>query len=64
VRILGKRAFGQNLQVLLVVFLRVGFISKLLLAHGKTEAGNGVIVFVVESFLVAVERGAIVLRLK
>src|ERR1035441_5442282 len=37
-RILGKRAFGQNLQVLLVVFSGFGFISEFFLAHGKTEA--------------------------
>src|ERR1035438_3917064 len=60
-RILGKRAFGQNLQVLLVVFSGFGFISEFFLAHGETEAGNGVVVFVVESVLVALERAAIVL---
>src|ERR1019366_1155223 len=56
VRIFGKRAFGQNLQVLLVVFPGFGFITEFFLALGKTEAGNGVVVFVVESVLVALER--------
>src|ERR1035441_2789734 len=64
VRILGKRTFGQNLQVLFVVFLRFGLISEFFLALGDTEAGNGVAILVVESFLVALERGFVVLSLE
>src|ERR1019366_9305033 len=64
VRILGKRAFRQNLQVLRVVFPGFGFISQFFLAHGETEAGDGVVVLVVKSFLVAIERGFVVLALE
>ena len=64
VRILGKRTFGQNLQVLFVVFPGFGFIAQFFLAHGKTEAGNGVAILVVKSFLVAIERGFVVFALE
>src|SRR4029077_5413269 len=61
---LGKRTLRQNLQVLLVVFPGVGFISQFFLAHGETEAGQGIAVFVVKSFLIAFERGFVVLALE
>src|SRR5271157_6062337 len=64
VRILGKRTFGQNLQVLLVVFLRVGFISQFFLAHGETEARERVAILIVESFLIALKSGFVVLALE
>src|SRR5208337_2965729 len=51
-RILSKRTVRQNLQILFVVFSGFGFISQFFLADGETEAGNGVVVFVVKSFLV------------
>src|SRR5882762_7614100 len=63
-RILGKRTLGQNLQVLLVVFPGVGFISQFFLAHGETEAGKSIAIFVVKSFLVAFERGFVVFALE
>src|SRR5271167_2083514 len=58
--ILSKRAFGQNLEVLLVVLPGFRFISKLLLAHGETEAGHGVAFLVIKSFLVAFKRSFVV----
>ncbi len=63
-RILGKRTLRQNLQVLLVVFPGFGFISEFFLAYGETEAGKGVAIFVIKSFLIAFERGFVVFALE
>src|ERR1700689_1797895 len=60
-RVLGQRTFRQDLQVLFEVFPRLVFVSEFFLAFGDTEAGHGVIIFVVERFLVAFERGLVVL---
>src|SRR5258706_288500 len=62
--ILGKWTLRKNLEVLLVVFPRLGFISQFLLANGKTEAGQGVAILVVESFFVTFECGFVVLALE
>src|ERR1700675_5078903 len=64
VRVFGERAFRQNLQILLVEFPGFLFVPEFLLADRQSETGDRIVVFPVERFLVAIERGAIVLALE
>src|SRR2546423_8361291 len=63
-RFFGEWSFRKNLQVLLVILPRFGFVSDFLLTLRQAKTRDRVIVFVIERLFITLQRGLVILAIE